>query len=193
VGLSKGPKGKSWHFRGDLQAVSRFGEKEISGHWERIAEFVLNDDPGGGVERERERLGLLGLGDAGEEIVNAIRQDRPDVPLDPELQDLGLAKPVITLEEIKNIYTKSTNPKAMPIPDPAKLEDKSREFMMVKMDELDNERFDRLWSRGEPIVVDGVREKMKMSWGPDDFIKRFGHELCCKSLVIARSRTKRKS
>jgi hypothetical protein len=40
-------------------------------------------------------------------------------------------------------------------------------------------------------VVDKVGERMKLSWGPDEFIERFGKELCCKDPGLLRLWRKR--
>ncbi|KAK8870060.1 hypothetical protein IAR55_000630 [Kwoniella newhampshirensis] len=75
-------------------------------------------------------------------------------------------------------YTKSTLPTAVPIPDPAGLEDHSMEFMFVPNDSLDNSTFDRMWGQGEPIVVDDVGKQFNLDWTPDTFIDKFGKEAC---------------
>jgi hypothetical protein len=170
-----------WHFRDDLQAVSRFSEAELRGHWERIAEFVLSEGEG----KVREKLGLLGLGDAREELVQAVESDRANPPIDPEILSEETGPPAIMQYDIEKLYTRQTHPSALPIPDPANLTEHSRQFMKVDMDKLDNPIFDILWGKGEPLVVDGVGKRMKMSWGPDDFIERFGDEMCCECTFSA--------
>ncbi|WWC61433.1 uncharacterized protein I303_104017 [Kwoniella dejecticola CBS 10117] len=77
-------------------------------------------------------------------------------------------------------YTKTTNEAAKPIPDPAGLREGSgtREFVFVQDEKLDNAVFDKIWSKGEPIVVDNVSRKLNLGWTPDDFIERFGEEKC---------------
>ena len=92
---------------------------------------------------------------------------------------------ILTDEEMSKYYVKTTNPTVEPIEDPAGSRDKSHPFMFVQASELDNTLFDRLWARGEPIVVDKVGGRFKKIWTPDTFIERFGEEECCTSSVVS--------
>ena len=165
----------AFHFRSDLQPVSRFSEEELRGHWSSLAEFVLNADGSVG-----ERLKLLGLSSAGEQVVSMMQDwvaSRP-APSTPDTSTWTLK-----LDEVDKLYMTKTHPTADRIPDPAGLEDHSRPFLYIDMAQLSLNAFDQLWARVEPIVVDRVGEKLKMSWTPDDFIQKFGEETCCECIV----------
>jgi hypothetical protein len=62
------------------------------------------------------------------------------------------------------------------VPDPAGLS--SHPFIYIDADQLTDELFDQLWSRGEPMVAHNILPRFKMDWGPDEFIRRFGTEPC---------------
>jgi lysine-specific demethylase 3 len=83
-----------------------------------------------------------------------------------------------------SLYTKQTQPTAIPIPDPADLEAHSREFMKLGYDALTNGVFDKLWAKGEPIVVDGVGKRFQKIWTPQTMIERFGAENVCEYLRV---------
>ncbi|ORX39603.1 hypothetical protein BD324DRAFT_614310 [Kockovaella imperatae] len=157
----------NFHFRPDLQPVSRFSESELRSHWLAFADFIL--EGGGGVG---ERLEALGLQKAGESAVDAIQEW---MTLRPP-QSMTIGDPPMTDEQISALYTTSSKSTAEKIPDPADLGEESRAFMKIDNEDLTNSVFDTLWRRGEPILVDKVGDKLKMSWGPDDFIARFGNQ-----------------
>ncbi|WWD15646.1 hypothetical protein CI109_100068 [Kwoniella shandongensis] len=90
----------------------------------------------------------------------------------------GSPEELISVLDLPFTYTKTTHPTANPIPDPAGLEDASRDFMFIPIESLDNKVFDEMWSRGEPVVVDGVGKQFNLDWTPDTFIERFGDEAC---------------
>ncbi|WVR04951.1 hypothetical protein IAU60_001963 [Kwoniella sp. DSM 27419] len=170
------PKGPAFHLRSDLQPVSRFGEEELRDHWLRLAEFVLE-----GKEPLGDRLKLMGL--AEEEDVNKVVEEFPGAAVasdvDPALQGAekdgnGEVRP----QDKDFKYTKTTHPSAIPIPDPADLADESREFLFVCDDDLSNEVFDLMWTKGEPMVVDHVGDSLRLEWKPDNFIEWFGKEQC---------------
>jgi lysine-specific demethylase 3 len=167
---AKPARGKAFHFRPDLQPVSRFSEDELREHWLSLTEFVLHSKDGVG-----ERLKVLGLKDADEEIVESMQSWLARLEHPPPA-----AAPPLTNEQVSQLYTKRTHPTATPILDPSGLEAKNREFLFIENQDLTHEVFDQLWSRGEPIVVDKVGDGLKMRWTPDDFIERFGREKCGK-------------
>lgn len=162
-------RGTCFHFRPDLQPVSRFSEEELRQHWISLAEFVLHSEGSVG-----DRLKLLGLSGADDETVSQMQDWLAKLSYSQRT-----ASSVITEEEVRKLYTKRTHPTAT-VADPAEMEDRSQAFMFVDNKELTLEVFDQLWSKGEPIVVDKVGDELKMSWTPDDFIQRFGKELCGK-------------
>jgi lysine-specific demethylase 3 len=200
LGEGGGVKNKPFHFRPDLQPVSRFGEVELREHWESLAKFVINEAEGRGepvVEGESDlgrRLKLLGLKEPDEALLAVLEEwskaksNTPprSKPTESTLND-GLASALppgpangLSDDDLKAFYTKVTNrnPGVVPIPDPAKLEAHSRPFIFIHQDDLDDRLFDQLWARGEPMVVDGVSERFKLGWTPRDFIDRFGNEQC---------------
>ena len=160
-------RGTCFHFRPDLQPVSRFSEDELRQHWISLAEFVLHSEGSVG-----ERLKLLGLSGADDETVSQMQDWLAKLS-----HGNGARVPAMTDEEVRRLYTKRTHPVAS-VPDPAEMEDKNQEFIFIPNKQLTLDVFDQLWARGEPIVVDKVGDELKMSWTPDDFIKRFGKELC---------------
>ena len=162
-----------FHFRPDLQPVSRFSEEELKGHWLALAEFVLEGGEGG----VGERLEMLGLTKAGEEAVEAVQEWTTLQPA-----SVRSAPPAaLSDDEVQALYTKSTNLSVEHPPDPAGLEQQSKAFIKIDDDTLANPVFDLLWGRGEPIVVDKVGEKLKMSWTPEYFVEHFGREEACES------------
>jgi lysine-specific demethylase 3 len=166
------PKARpAFHFRPDLQPVSRFSEAELRQHWLALVNFVLE---GSDATSIMERLRLLGLAED-DEVLEAIKgwvtsaSDRTTDDSPTEVLSPG---------DIERLYTKSTHAEAIPIPDPAGLEEHSHQFIRTDFERLDNSRFDVLWAKGEPMVIDNVDKRLKLSWTPDDFIERFGEEPC---------------
>lgn len=166
----------AFHFRPDLQPVSRLTEAELRQHWLALVNFVLEGRDAASII---ERLKLLGLAED-DEVLEAIKgwatsaSDRTKDGSSPEVLSPG---------DIEQLYTKSTHAEAIPIPDPAGLEEHSHKFIRTDFENLDNSRFDMLWAKGEPMVIDNVDKRLKLSWTPDDFIERFGEEPCgeCRS------------
>lgn len=175
---AKPSRGKAFHFRPDLQPVSRFSEDELREHWLSLTDFVLHSKDGVG-----ERLKVLGLKDADEETVESMQSWLARLEHPPPA-----AAPPMTDEQVSKLYTKRTHSTAKPIPDPSGLDAKNRDFLFIENKELSHEVFDQLWGKGEPIVVDKVGDGLKMRWTPDEFIERFGHEQCGESLC-EKSRT----
>jgi hypothetical protein len=163
-------RGTCFHFRPDLQPVSRFSEDELRQHWISLAEFVLHSEGSVG-----DRLKVLGLSGADDDTVSQMQDWLAKLSHNQRATPL-----VMSEEEIANLYTKRTHPSAI-IADPAEMEERSHKFMFIQNERLTLDVFDQLWGRGEPIVVDKVGDGLKMSWTPDDFIKRFGSELCGRS------------
>jgi hypothetical protein len=169
-------RGQNFHVRPDLVPITRFHARDLEEHWYKLVAFVLD---GTGSLEERMKW-LDPTFEAGSDTdhdllskVNEYIQKHPtSFPSAPN--------PELTEDEIKKYYSKITNPDTELIPDPADLREKSHPFMFIQSSELDNELFDRLWARGEPIVVDKVGERFKKVWTPDTFIERFGVEQCCK-------------
>lgn len=166
------PKARpAFHFRPDLQPVSRFSEAELRQHWLALVNFVLE---GSDATSIMERLRLLGLAED-DEVLEAIKgwvtsaSDRTTDDSPTEVLSPG---------DIERLYTKSTHAEAIPIPDPAGLEEHSHQFIRTDFERLDNSRFDVLWAKGEPMVIDNVDKRLKLSWTPGDFIERFGEEPC---------------
>jgi hypothetical protein len=169
-------RGQNFHVRPDLVPVTRFHTKDLEEHWYKLVAFVL-DGTGSLEERMKWLDPTFEAGsDTDNDLSGKVNEYIPKHPTSfPSAPD-----PELSEEEIKKYYFKITNPDAEPIPDPAELRDKSHPFMFIQSSELDNELFDRLWARGEPIVVDKVGERFKKVWTPDTFIERFGVEQCCK-------------
>ena len=154
-----------FHFRPDLQSVSRFGEDELRRHWLALANFILDGD--GSIGDQLKALGLSASGDEVVEVLQEWMTNRPP-PTSTTIEE------VLSDEEIMALYTKISNPSAQPIPDPAGMEDVSLRYIKIDDEALSNAAFDQLWGRGEPMLVDKVGDKFKISWTPDDFIERFG-------------------
>ena len=169
-------KTPQFHFRPDLQPISRWTEDELKEHWLSLADFVLEGE--GGLN---EKLTALGVGHAGEEAIEALRTWLDSRP--PESSSSQLNGSLTSTEEVEKLYTKITNTQAEPIADPAGLENHSRRFLKIDLNDLNNDKFDVLWARGEPIMVDKVEEGFKMSWTPDDFIERFGQQVAGESAL----------
>lgn len=314
IGDGKSRQQIAWHFREDLQPVSRFSEVEIKGHWLALAEFGVKGRRGTkgtkrtkgtkgsgsanrtadgnadarGLEEDAGRVGdlngdvnadvivdaeavagitdadvrgetedwryLFGLGE-GEEVkslAEEIEQVRRELEVEVEVEgdrerarevdedveregvvggmpsgaagaaalidkyknaDEGELKDTDTGEEpARSLPSKPSNPQpsqthsppqtqpsqtfnpshaytklthsTAPLPDdPADLTADSLKFMRVPYDQLDKARFDIMWSKGEPIVVDGVDKRLKEEWTPDALIERFGEEICGESSI----------
>jgi hypothetical protein len=169
-------KAPNFHVRPDLIPVTRFHAKDLEEHWYKLAAFVLD---GTGSLEERMRWFYPAHVEVDDALSEKVQQY---IEKHPTTFPSG---PVSTLtdEEMSKYYVKTTNPSVEPIADPAGLGDKSHPFMFVQASQLDNELFDPLWARGEPIVVDKVGERFKKVWTPDTFIERFGQEECCTSSI----------
>lgn len=164
---------KVMHVRPDLLPITRFHRQDLEAHWAKLLSFVLDGD---GYTLD-ERIKWLGF-------------DADDVDLRAKVDRYVQKHASKTSSgsqdddrDTKRYYTRSTLPdsEVPAIPDPAELEDKSHPFILVPADELDNALFDRLWAKGEPMVVDRVGNRFKQSWTPDAFIQRFGQEQCRES------------
>lgn len=186
-----------FHIRPDLQPVSRFNVEALKEHWVRLVEFVLDGADGdvdvgvdlsdaADVEKRTKLLGL-GLGAEDTDLAGAVRDwlkiERP------ARKESGNSKRQINPTpisgesklDLSRYYTKSTRLDVKTPIDPAGLQDRSQPFMLVNVDQLDDDLFDTLWSRGEPIVVDNVGKRFKKTWTPETFIARFGKEPCRES------------
>jgi hypothetical protein len=172
------PTKKNFHVRPDLIPVTRFHAKDLEEHWYKLAAFVLD---GTGSLEERMKWFYPSHVEVDNDLSEKVQQY---IEKHPTTFPSG---PVSTLtdEEMSKYYVKTTNPTIELIEDPAGLRDKSHPFTFVQASELDNELFDRLWARGEPIVVDKVGERFKKIWTPDTFIERFGKEDCCTSCLVS--------
>jgi len=167
-------RGQNFHVRPDLVPITRFHAKDLEEHWYKLVAFVL-DGTGSLEERMKWLDPTFEPGTDGEmsaKVDEYVTKHPTSFPAGPN--------PELSEEEIKKYYSRITKPDVEPIPDPAELRDKSHPFMFIQSAELDNELFDRLWARGEPIVVNKVGERFKKVWTPDTFIERFGVEPCCK-------------
>ena len=171
----------NFHVRPDLIPVTRFHAKDLEEHWYKLASFVLD---GTGSLEDRMKWFYPAHVEVDNTVSAQVKQYIEKYPTSfPSGPTADLKD-----EEKAKYYVKTTNPTVEAIPDPAGLKEKSHPFMFVQAPELDNELFDRLWARGEPIVVDKVGERFKQTWTPDTFIERFGKEGCCKSSVPLRRR-----
>jgi hypothetical protein len=169
-------KAPNFHVRPDLIPVTRFHAKDLEEHWYKLAAFVLD---GTGSLEERMKWFYPAHVEVDGTLSEKVQQYIEKHPTTFS----GGPKSDLTDEEMSKYYVNTTNSNVEPIADPAGLRDKSHPFMFVQAFELDNELFDRLWARGEPIVVDKVGERFKKVWTPDTFIERFGEEGCCMSFI----------
>lgn len=152
------------HARCDLQPASRFRGDELKEQWKALMDFVLQ--PGADVEEIIKALTLGG----DEELEKAVREWFKNQP-PPEPRETHVSD-----EQLAELYEAS---KSAPCEkDPAGLE--THPFMYIDADELDNETFDDLWARGEPLVAYGTKKRFRGQWTPDMFIDRYGHDGCCK-------------
>ncbi|WWC85206.1 uncharacterized protein L201_000065 [Kwoniella dendrophila CBS 6074] len=151
----------------------------------------LNDDQVKNLLKNHKLLPLPQKSNSNEDDVDVepiIPLPKDDIVIDSSLIEEGEknqeenhgndSRSIDKIEKQKWRYTKITNPHVEPIPDPAELSEHSREFMLIDDKDLTNAVFDKMWSQGEPIVVDNVDKKLHLGWGPDDFIERFGQEEC---------------
>ncbi|WWC69738.1 uncharacterized protein I206_103681 [Kwoniella pini CBS 10737] len=190
--------GQPKHHRGCLQPVSRFDEAELKDHWLKLSAIALEDLNKGNLD---EKLGYIGL-NREDEGVNSVLDgilkkeegENEGENGNVEEEDLIAPLPMENIDEKQDKneiseedsgeeglwkYTKITNPEAKLIDDPAGLKEINREFIFVKNEnKLNNLLFDKIWSKGEPIVVNHVDKKLNLSWKPNDFIEKFGEEQC---------------
>jgi hypothetical protein len=171
----------NFHVRPDLVPVTRFHAKDLEEHWYKLVAFVL--DGTGSLEERMKWLYPTHPGsdaevdgDLSRKVDEYIKKHPTTFPPAPD--------PGLSDEEVSRYYAKSTNPGVEAIPDPAELRERSHPFIFVQAGDLDNELFDRLWARGEPIVVNQVGDRFKQTWTPDTFIERFGVEPCCEHAIL---------
>lgn len=180
----------AWHFRGDLQPVSRFTEKELMGHWKGLQMLELEKDKdkekgegkdeGKGKGKEKATgnsvTAELGTATAGDTVHRPTRSQSSGSGTGPaEPTDKPPPPPSVDIDSFYNAITRPPVP--LPL-DPADLRQQSLKIIRITTDALDNPLFDRLWAKGEPIVVDGLLEKFKTSWIPEEMIARFGNQKC---------------
>lgn len=157
------------HSRQHLQPVSRFTADEVVSNWTALVEFVLQ--PGEDVDVE-ERLKYLGIREDESELAGVVREwfeSHKDKTATAQRSPVRISE-----TELEALYDASKG--LQQEPDPANLG--SLPFMFVSGDRLDNDLFDHLWSRGEPLVVDGLAKRFLLDWTPNSFIRRFGPEPC---------------
>jgi hypothetical protein len=171
-------KGQNFHVRPDLVPLTRFRVKDLEEHWYKLISFVLD-----GTGTLEERLKWLPTSSESSDAESLIKKVEEYINTYPTTFSAD-PNPDLLPEEMERYYSKSTNPSIPPLEDPAGLEEESHPFIFVQAEELDNALFDRLWARGEPIVVNGVGKRFKQTWTPDTFIQRFGDEPCCRSLIL---------
>lgn len=159
------------HSREDLQPVSRFSAKEIKDNWLALIDFVL--EPQSDKFSVEECLLSLGVQESETELADAVREYFES---EKTKRPTAAPAPAITTEEIDKLYEASQH---LPrVPDPTDL--KTHPFIYIDAAKLDNDKFDVLWARGEPMVAYGVEGQFKLDWSPDGFIRRFGREPCCE-------------
>jgi len=168
----KTPKTIQFHARPDLQPISRFSIDEVKEHWLALIDFVLEGD-----DSIEDTLRLLGITEAEPELRKLVGEWMTLSSKQKETTETQTAP--ISDEEIADLYRKTTHPTGDLLPDPAELEELSLPFIFIPADRLNNETFDLLWGRGEPIVVDGLGDRLKHSWTPATMAERFGKERCC--------------
>lgn len=183
-------KQQHFHVRPDLVAVTRFHRAELEEHWNKLVAFVL-DGEGGKAEDVAKCLGLAAEaeeeGEGEKKLVKEVeayiaKYDPAKVEPKAKATANGVPQQQEDEAEDKRYYTKITHPTAPHIPDPADLRDHSHPFLFVPSPDLDNRLFDRLWAKGEPMVIDKVGEQFKQDWTPDTFIRRFGQDQCGECL-----------
>lgn len=160
-----------WHFRNQLQPVSSLSEGELRAHWLALAEYGVKGD-----SEKPDWATLFGYSEEDaakfEEDIEKVRiQFKPITDsIDPTLQDPPI--------DSQGYYTKLTHP-VLPLPaDPAGLRKESLPFIKIGMDTLNNENFDQLWAKGEPIVVEGIAKKFQKMWTPKEMVSNFGSDFC---------------
>lgn len=55
-------------------------------------------------------------------------------------------------------------------------EEASLPFVTINADDLDLPTFQKLWRRGEPILVRNLHKRMREDWTPDEFIRKYARE-----------------
>ncbi|KAL1407437.1 hypothetical protein Q8F55_006870 [Vanrija albida] len=167
------------HSREDLVPVSRFSAKEIKDNWLALIDFVL--EPQDDKFSVEDCLLTLGVQEEETELADAVREyfqsEKSKRPAEAPV-------PALAAEDVEKFYEAS---KHLPsVPDPTDL--KTHPFIYIDAAKLDNDKFDVLWARGEPMVAYGVEDKFLLDWSPDGFIKRFGSEPCyvleCQTEVV---------
>jgi len=174
------------HSRESLQAVSRFSADELKTNWTALVNFVL--EPSEDIDVE-ERLRYLGVEESETELAGLVREWFESHKGKGKQKRATRSRPPLSEAEIEMLYDAS---KTLPRePDPAELN--SHPFMYVESERLDNDLFDQLWSRGEPLVVNNLLHKLKLEWTPDAFIRRFGPDRCyvldCQTEKVKEMRT----
>lgn len=159
------PRGRKFlHHRSDLQATSRYTKDEVVSNWLALVGEVLQlgDDFTVG-----ERIAMLGIQDREEELKAAVREWYDALPA------VSTPRPPFSDVDVEALYEASKN--LARVDDPTSI--KSLPFMAVDVDKLSNTQFDHLWTRGEPILVKAIGQRLKLNWSPDTFIRRFSMEM----------------
>lgn len=165
--LTSTKAGKHIHSRDNLQATSRFSKEEMKLNWTALVKFVLEPSTSGDIDQRIKSLGIADDVELSKAVTSWLESRKGDG------KD-AVAQKHLTDEELKALYDAS---KDLPrVDDPAALD--THPFMYVRGDRLDDDLFDQLWARGEPLVVHDIGHKLNMDWTPDYFIERFGRDPC---------------
>ncbi len=168
------------HAQPDMMPISRFTEAALRRHWLALTKYCREDE-------------------------QALLSNAAELPADsaihsatlPDAQATKLqqyeSRPLAVLERHRRedlerrarelgqrFYSRKTRSLEMhgleqPV-DPAGVQ--CHPFLFIKGDELKPDVFDALWTRGEPIVVDGLQRRFNETWDPETFIDRSGEETC---------------
>lgn len=153
------------HSKKDFRVVSHFSKHQLQFYWVEIASSILLD--------KGHLLNSLG---------------RCPVPVGfPQLLDAAGFRPSPPPNPPPfrpKLYRTQTAFRQQLPRDPACLRAVSQPFMVFyNAAALSDSLFDEVWGRGEPIVVRGCLDKLRLDWTPDGFRKRYGSQTCRKCSI----------
>ena len=166
------------HFGSCLIPVTRYDPIELKKDWAALVGFVTQSRTAYG-----ETLPDLAL--PFQQHLQAVsiammRGDKSPLPGQEAEETRSRATLAVTVDELSSLISNQTFA-AQPV-DRAGLA--SHSFFRLSHDKLSGPIFDAMWMKGVPLVVDGIGERFKLDWTPQNFYERTNEDdrdqVCCR-------------
>lgn len=165
------------HYGSCLLPVTRYDPAELKRDWAALVGFVTQSQTAYGETLPDLSLPFQQHLQAVSAIVEAGAKPR----LPGQEAEEARARATSAVSDLDSFASKETST-SQPV-DPAGLG--SHAFFRLANDKLSDAVFDAMWSKGIPLVVDGLAERFKLDWTPESFYERTDYDdrdqVCCRS------------